>query len=151
NNILEDEIDLLNQLNKKGEIDEENSCKRLKERLHTLLTATSLKQFKAKYPYTMSQMILYRYLFESKCRQELLDLLQILYKFDAFISIASVAAGREFIYPQAQDFDQTDKLIQVENLKHPTLKNAVGNDLILDKSRNLLFLTGANMAGKSTW
>ncbi|ULT41595.1 hypothetical protein KRR40_44525 [Niabella defluvii] len=36
-------------------------------------------------------------------------------------------------------------------LYHPSLKNPVGNDVSMDASQNLIFLTGANMAGKSTF
>src|SRR5690606_1636165 len=45
-----------------------------------------------------------------------------------------------------------DKLcFEVVDLRHPCLPGAVGNDLRLDQQGNVLFLTGANMAGKSTW
>ncbi len=42
-------------------------------------------------------------------------------------------------------------LLQATNLRHPTLSGAVGNDVSLANDANLVFLTGANMAGKSTW
>ncbi len=41
--------------------------------------------------------------------------------------------------------------IEVANLRHPALNNATGNTLNLSQQKNVLFLTGANMAGKSTW
>jgi DNA mismatch repair ATPase MutS len=42
-------------------------------------------------------------------------------------------------------------LMEVQNLRHPALSNAVGNSITLSAAENLVFLTGANMAGKSTW
>jgi len=41
-------------------------------------------------------------------------------------------------------------MIRAAGLRHPCLEKAVGNTLSLDKDSNVLFLTGANMAGKST-
>ena len=35
-------------------------------------------------------------------------------------------------------------------MRHPALKNAVGNSMAFEKESNVVFLTGANMAGKST-
>jgi DNA mismatch repair ATPase MutS len=35
-------------------------------------------------------------------------------------------------------------------LYHPALKQAVGNSITMEQQKNVLFLTGANMAGKST-
>ncbi len=40
--------------------------------------------------------------------------------------------------------------LEAKNLAHPCVENAIGNDLKMDGVSNVLFLTGANMAGKST-
>ncbi len=38
---------------------------------------------------------------------------------------------------------------ELEDLKHPLIENAVGNDLRLDAKRRLLLITGPNMGGKT--
>jgi DNA mismatch repair protein MutS len=45
----------------------------------------------------------------------------------------------------------TDNIVWIEGLKHPAVSHAVGNSIMLEKNTNMLFLTGANMAGKSTF
>jgi DNA mismatch repair ATPase MutS len=46
--------------------------------------------------------------------------------------------------------ESADPLFQAEGLHHVLLEHPVSYDLTLDPSQNFLFLTGANMAGKST-
>ncbi len=41
-------------------------------------------------------------------------------------------------------------LIEASGLKHRMLRDPVGYDLVMDPNANFIFLTGANMAGKST-
>jgi DNA mismatch repair ATPase MutS len=42
-------------------------------------------------------------------------------------------------------------MLDIKGVYHPYVPNAVSNDLFIDKNSNLVFLTGANMAGKSTF
>src|SRR6202012_5895742 len=41
--------------------------------------------------------------------------------------------------------------LEVEGVYHPELKKPIGNDVVINQSQNVIFLTGANMAGKSTF
>jgi DNA mismatch repair protein MutS len=41
--------------------------------------------------------------------------------------------------------------LRLEGVYHPELSNPVGNDFSMDAVQNLVYLTGANMAGKSTF
>jgi len=41
--------------------------------------------------------------------------------------------------------------LEIEDVYHPLLKNPVGNSIKADQTSNMIFLTGANMAGKSTF
>lgn len=138
---------LLGQLQKKGTAD--NPCKELQDKMDKILNAPALKQLKAKYPYTVGQTAQCQYLFLNRYRNELEELLRVIYELDVYISVASVAASKSFVYPEAA-VDQ-EYLIAVEDMRHPALNGAVGNTLTLSKKENVLFLTGANMAGKSTW
>jgi DNA mismatch repair protein MutS len=146
--VLVSASNLLGQLQKKGKGD--NPCKDMQDRLDKIINAPALKQLKPKYPYTVSQTAQCQYLFLNRYRQALEELLRLLHEFDVFISVAQVAASKGLLYAQAEEQDKNN-LIEVQNLRHPSLSNAIGNTITLSKKENVLFLTGANMAGKSTW
>ena len=40
--------------------------------------------------------------------------------------------------------------MEIKGLHHPGIRKAVDNDLTITRQKNIFFLTGANMAGKST-
>lgn len=84
-----------------------------------------------------------------KMRAEMKALLDVAYHVDVSIAVSTVARERGFCYAEALA-PGTDRL-HVTGLRHPALRNAVPNSLFLDAGQNLLFLTGANMAGKSTF
>jgi len=81
-------------------------------------------------------------------RESFLGLLDRLYELDVYIAIGQVANHRGFSFPRALSDDS--KPINYKKLYHPHVENAIPNDLHLDHLHNILFLTGANMAGKST-
>jgi DNA mismatch repair protein MutS len=139
---------LLGQLRKYGR-SEKHPCKDMQDRLDAILNAGDLKKIKARYPYTVAQTAQCRYLFLNKFRRQLEELLLLLYEFDVYISVAQTAIAKQLIYPIAVA-DSSD-LLEVEDLRHPALIDSVGNAITLSKKENVLFLTGANMAGKSTW
>jgi len=139
---------LLGQLQKKGKAD--NPIKDLQDRMDKIINAPILKQLKARYPYTVRQTAHCHFLFLNKYKQALEELLHLLYEFDVYISVAQVAMSKGLIYALADD-DDKKCLLDVGNLRHPALKDAVGNTINIRNKDNVLFLTGANMAGKSTW
>ena len=75
------------------------------------------------------------------------DILQILYQIDAYQAVTVTTAENGFVFPEITE----DKAIEITGLYHPFLKDAVANDIRLDNDGNMLFVTGANMAGKSTF
>ena len=76
-------------------------------------------------------------------------LLKLIYELDVFTGVASVAAENDFVYATALPADQM--VLNMQAFRHPGLRNGIANNLHLTKDRNVLFLTGANMAGKSTF
>jgi DNA mismatch repair ATPase MutS len=140
---------LLGQLQKKGK-GANNPCKDMQDKLDKIINAPAIKQLKPKDPYTIQQTAQCHFLFLNRFRNQLEELLHLLYEFDVYISVAQVAASKGLLPAQATD-QEIDGLIVVENLRHPALNNAVGNTITLSKKENVVFLTGANMAGKSTW
>lgn len=82
-------------------------------------------------------------------RSKIEKLLGHIYTLDVYISVAQVAKKRNFIFPKAHP--KGSGALKVLGLYHPELKNPVPNDIAMDENRNVIFLTGANMAGKSTF
>lgn len=85
-----------------------------------------------------------------KHRHEIEKLLTIIYHLDVYLSIAKVANERNFIFPKALPANQP-YLLKLEGVYHPQVKNAVPNNIDVTTESNVIFLTGANMAGKSTF
>jgi len=80
--------------------------------------------------------------------QEITRLLQHIYYLDVYITVGRVATERGFNYPKALDNNICS--IIINGFYHPLIKDAVANDLRIAPNGNVIFLTGANMAGKST-
>ncbi|WP_235884586.1 MutS-related protein [Pedobacter hiemivivus] len=91
----------------------------------------------------------YDQLFRFKMRHLLLEILKHIYQLDVYISVARVAEERNYVFPQA--VDQAEHLIRLTELYHPLVKNAKSNSIDMTPDKNIVFLTGANMAGKSTF
>lgn len=90
----------------------------------------------------------YNHLLKEQLAAQLEDVLQFIYEVDVYIAVSDVARSRAFNYAKALPAEANSFL--VEDLRHPCIDKAVGNGLLLNGKRNVLFLTGANMAGKST-
>ncbi|XHR97304.1 DNA mismatch repair protein [Mucilaginibacter sp. UC70_90] len=90
----------------------------------------------------------YDYLLKQLLRNEMETLLGNIYKLDVNIAVSRVGKDHGFAYAQA--LPKSDNLINISALWHPALPNGVANPLNFDKNTNMIFLTGANMAGKST-
>lgn len=88
-------------------------------------------------------------LFRKKYRKETLEVINILYTLDAYISIAGVAKSRNFSFPEFLPDSKPE--LTITGLFHPLLENAVPYNIDVDETKNLCFLTGPNMAGKSTF
>jgi len=76
-------------------------------------------------------------------------ILHQLYSLDVYISVAGVARKYHYIFPEA--LDKELHTMQMEEVYHPLVKNAVANTLNITPHSHVVFLTGANMAGKSTF
>ncbi|MBS1606781.1 MAG: DNA mismatch repair protein, partial [Bacteroidetes bacterium] len=76
------------------------------------------------------------------------SILSFIYEIDVNIAVSEVAARRGFCYAKA--LPGKANILSVADVFHPCVSNAVGNSIELGRDQNVLFLTGANMAGKST-
>ncbi|AXY73109.1 DNA mismatch repair protein [Paraflavitalea soli] len=82
-------------------------------------------------------------------REKIRKLLSYLYHMDVYLSIAQVAKDRGFAFTQAEAAG--GHTLHIEGMYHPLLPKAVANTLEVDQHSHVIFLTGANMAGKSTF
>ncbi|MBC8986537.1 DNA mismatch repair protein [Pedobacter sp. N36a] len=98
---------------------------------------------------SLMQLIRNDYVIRHVMISQMENLLKLIYELDVFVSVAAVAAEQNFVYAKALPAEQM--LLNMEGFRHPGLKNGISNNLHLTPDRNVLFLTGANMAGKSTF
>ena len=96
-----------------------------------------------------AQMLELAYFIRYKYKNKILDLLSIFGKMDAWYGMAIAVEKYKLTMPLFIE----DELPQLEadSLYHLMLQNPVSYNVQLNPSKNFLFLTGANMAGKSTF
>ena len=82
-------------------------------------------------------------------KNQIKKLLQLFYEIDAFYSLAKAHVHYHFEFPTW--IEQALPLFNIEAATHPLVTNAISNPLDLNTHQHFLFLTGANMAGKSTF
>lgn len=82
-------------------------------------------------------------------RETLQKLLSHVYSLDVYISVARVAQEKGFVTATA--YPPGSNKLEMEGIFHPLLDKAIPNSISVDDKNNMIFLTGANMAGKSTF
>lgn len=100
---------------------------------------------------SLQKVIQYDHLLRYTYQQELNRVMQVLYETDVYITVSRIARERRFTYAWANPFVEGSNRIEMIHVAHPQLAGAVANSMQTDHDRNLIFLTGANMAGKSTF
>src|SRR3989339_309445 len=87
--------------------------------------------------------------FRYNSREQLLRLLTLIYHLDVYIAVACVSRERGYSFAKA--LPAGENIFNIENLYHPLIKNPISNSININNKNNMIFLTGANMAGKSTF
>lgn len=75
-------------------------------------------------------------------------LFQLVYDADALIALADVSKEHGFSFPTINTGPVS---VNAEGLVHPFVPAAIGNPVELNQTKRALFLTGPNMAGKTTY
>ncbi|PUZ30042.1 MutS domain III [Chitinophaga costaii] len=91
----------------------------------------------------------YDYLLRNRHNDAMKAVLQFIAETDVYMAVSQVSREKHFCYARA--VDKAENVFHAKGLRHPCINKAVGNDLHMQEGSNVLFLTGANMAGKSTW
>jgi DNA mismatch repair protein MutS len=91
----------------------------------------------------------YDHLLKTKLNSSVKQVLHFIAEADVNIAVSSVAEEKGFTYAKA--LPRQANALSAVDLKHPCIEKAVGNDIQMRVDHNVVFLTGANMAGKSTW
>lgn len=82
-------------------------------------------------------------------KHELKDLINLYIRLDAYSSLAKTCTYYQLCFPTFSN--HTQPFLYAQKAYHPLLQQAVSYDIELNHQQNFLFLTGANMAGKSTF
>ena len=75
-------------------------------------------------------------------------ILKLVFEIDALIAMADVTSQNGFALP---DLQEGPLAVHAEGLTHPFVPSPVPNPVALDQNQRVLFLTGPNMAGKTTY
>ena len=95
------------------------------------------------------QVIYFGHYIKNRFRTAVRSLVEVHDRLDAWYSMAIAMRRYRLCFPVF--IEQEDPYIEATQLYHLLLPKPVAYDIRLDKETNFVFLTGANMAGKSTF
>lgn len=123
----------------------------LKEELRILLNALGADRFlKPKGgAFSFMQVSHFDHLIRSQHLEKIKALVESTYLLDAYCSIAEATKAHGLGFPQFSEADEPQ--LKLTAFFHPFLKHPVKNDFQIEDHKNLCFVSGANMAGKSTF
>lgn len=98
---------------------------------------------------TVTELLQLGHYFRYHFKRQMLELVTIYARVDAWYSMATAIKEYDLAFPLLVNTDKP--FIEVKGLYHILLKDPVAYDVTLNEQTNFLFLTGANMAGKSTF
>lgn len=139
-------------LNKFQEQDAENPFYDQIEKLKNIFAGkwlTWLRKERGVTKLPLFKMAQYDYLLKHALQDEMKSIFDVIYNLDVCIAVSHLSRSRNFTYALALPAEKN--VILVEGLYHPGVDKAVANNISVDQDSNVIFLTGANMAGKSTF
>src|SRR5690606_3468082 len=98
--------------------------------------------------FSQRQNLYFAYHLRGRYRNNTLELIDIYSRLDAWYSMAVAVKTYNLSFPEF--VEQDSPLVEAKGLFHLLIPNPVSYDLQMSPEHNFLFLTGANMAGKST-
>ncbi len=120
------------------------------ERIFQLLKETPLQRLSEtkNEPFSLAQNLYFGFHLRGHYKTDTLELIEIFYRLDAWYSMAMAVKTFNLGFPEFVEKEQP--LIYAKGLYHLLLPQPVAYDIEMNPEHNFLFLTGANMAGKST-
>lgn len=120
-------------------------------RITTILQEAPLQKLantKNNEKFSVQQNLYYAYHLRAKYKTDTLELIDIFSRLEAWYSMARAVKNFDLQFPLF--IERNEPYFKAEGLYHVLLQMPVAYDLVLQPNENFLFLTGANMAGKST-
>ena len=109
----------------------------------------ALLQFDNNKEISKQQLLELGHFLKRRFKHEALELVEIYSRLDAYYSMACACNKYNLCFPTF--IDAAVPVIKAAKLFHPLLPTPVAYDVTLNQKENFLFLTGANMGGKSTF
>lgn len=100
-------------------------------------------------PLSLTETLHYGAYVKDHFKAQSLELIRIFGRMDAWQSMAAAVEHFNMSFPEMKDVDYP--LIDAHQLYHILLPQPVPYDVHMNRESNFIFLTGANMAGKSTF
>ncbi|UEG50320.1 DNA mismatch repair protein MutS [Ferruginibacter lapsinanis] len=98
---------------------------------------------------TLGQQLHLAHFIRYNYKQNMLALLDMYFQLDAWYGMAMAVKQHGLVFPVFVPGDQP--VVKATGLYHLLLEKPVSYDIVLSPESNFIFLTGANMAGKSTF
>ncbi|RYY89156.1 MAG: DNA mismatch repair protein MutS, partial [Chitinophagaceae bacterium] len=107
-----------------------------------------LAKIPASHALTIQENLYFAYYLRGQYKHRTLEMIDVFGRLEAWHSMAQAMRRFDLQFPEFIDAPQPQ--FRAEGLYHVLLPKPVAYDLVMDPSQNFVFLTGANMAGKST-
>ena len=121
------------------------------DRISFLLKEVPLQKLSETEPatrFSTRQNLYYAYYLRGRYKTNTLELIETFSKLDAWYSMAVAMKTYNLSFPEF--IEKEIPVVEAKGLYHLLIPNPVAYDVQMDPQHNFLFLTGANMAGKST-
>ena len=121
------------------------------DRINKTLKEIPLEKLSESLPkqkFSTRENLYFGYHLRGRYRTDTLELIDIFSRLDAWYSMAVAVKTYNLTFPEF--IEQETPMVAAKGLYHILLPKPVAYDLEMDPQQNFLFLTGANMAGKST-
>ena len=120
--------------------------------LNSIFQMAPFKQLLAKgnkHSFSLADLYFYDKVFRESHKKEMLHLINFVYELDTLVSRADATKELKFTFPEFVDAE--DAMLEAKDVYHLFLKDPISNTLVFHPGMNFLFLTGPNMAGKTTF
>lgn len=122
----------------------------LQDKMSSILEVEAIKKLaatEANHTFTSNEIFYYCYHLRL-LRSEIHDVMDIYFRLEAWFSMAKAVKAFGLTFPEFVESEEP--YLDVKGLYHLMVEKPKGCDVFLDDNQGLMFLTGSNMAGKST-